>query len=96
MANAACDKEWSSEGRGEKMEKALGKAGENEEKPNESTEQNKHRQYTSTICDYIKHLTPLTSKSINISPISLSIILGQKKKKVLKMLSLYGMVWAYS
>lgn len=62
------------------MEKALGKAGENEEKPNESTEQNKYRQYTSTICDYIKHLTPLTSKSINISPISLSIILGQKKK----------------
>lgn len=75
-----------------KNEKTLSKAGENEEKPNESksTEQNTYRHYSSSICDYTKYLTPLPFKSMNISPISL-IIITPGQKKVQKISSLYGM-----
>lgn len=44
-----------------------------------------------SVSDYIKHLTPHPLKSIHISPISLSIIPGEKKKNVLKIFILYGM-----
>lgn len=57
------------------MKKALSKAGKNEEKPNESTgKTNTGNTVAASVSDYIKHLTPIPLKSMNISPISLSII----------------------
>lgn len=55
MANVACDKEQNSEVLEKKKKgKTVTRAGENEEKPNESknTEQHKYRQYRSSICNW--------------------------------------------